>query len=100
VDEDGDTVPAKRRPAPDPDDYSAVHRPDADRTVARVALATGSMEIAVYPTRQILEIPGLTTELGDEPALTDRIPLHLFRVGCAEADETVTKRRPVADVLV
>jgi nitroreductase len=75
-------------------------RLDAGRTFARVALAAERAGVALHPMSQILELRGFAAELGAELGLDDRTPLHLFRVGYADEDETVTPRRPVADVLV
>lgn len=73
-------------------------RIDAGRTFERVALVAEGAGLAVHPMSQILEVPAFATELAARLGLDDR-PLHLFRVGYAEADERVTPRRPVAEVL-
>lgn len=73
-------------------------RLDAGRTFERVALAAEDAGLAVHPISQILELPDLTTDLAERLDLDDA-PLHLFRVGYAETDGTVTPRRPVSEVL-
>jgi nitroreductase len=73
-------------------------RLDAGRTFERVALAAEDAGLAVHPLSQILEVAPLATELAARLDVDDH-PLHLFRVGYAEADERVTPRRPVAEVL-
>lgn len=73
-------------------------RLDAGRTFQRAALVAEEAGLAVHPMSQILELPDLAAELATALDLDDR-PLHLFRVGYADADEPMTPRRPVAAVL-
>lgn len=71
----------------------------AGQVFERLALKATSEGLAVHPMSQILEVGAFRDELASVLALEDNRPLHLIRIGYAEADDTRTPRRPVSDIL-
>lgn len=66
----------------------------------RAALTATNEGLAVHPMSQILEVDDLRAELSELLGLDGPDPVHLFRLGYADPDATLTPRRSVEDVLV
>ncbi len=65
----------------------------------RVSLAALSMDIAVHPMSQILELPELRKKVAGLIPESGKIPQHTFRMGYAEPEDDHTPRRELSEVL-
>jgi nitroreductase len=82
------------------DDDTVESRLRVGQAFERAALTATSEGLAVHPMSQILEVEDLRSELSELLGLDDAEPVHLFRIGYADPDPTLTPRRPVEDVLL
>lgn len=71
----------------------------AGQVFERLALKATSEGLAVHPMSQILEVEEFRDELASDLDLEGTRPLHLFRLGYADSDDTRTPRRPVTEIL-
>ena len=85
----------------------------AGQIFERIALTASKLKIAIHPMSQILEVPEIKSELRDlldVPEVKAEVtgllpddpifPLHTFRLGYAEKEESHTPRRPLQEVLI
>lgn len=71
----------------------------AGQAFERMALKATSKGVAIHPMSQILEVEEFRDELARLLDLEANRPVHLFRLGYANPDDTRTPRRSVGEVL-
>ncbi len=71
----------------------------AGQVYQRISLLAAIHGVWCQPMSQVVEVPELQRELADLLETPDATPLHVFRMGRAEAEREHTPRRAVEDVL-
>ena len=66
----------------------------------RIALTAESRGLRVQPFGQVLEVSEIRVEAAAVAGLDDRYAQHLFRLGHAQAESDVRRRRPLKDMVL
>ncbi len=64
----------------------------------RIALTAESLALRIQPVSQVLELPQTRQRVAEAAGLEDRFAQHLFRIGHAQAEPAIRRRRPLADI--